>query len=209
MRTPPSRTTAGIVLASLLLACAAFAVIGAGELSLLERYVFLPGSLLVVLAALALTGWTRAATRGVAIVWGIVALVLAAAAAHSMPDRLDTTRDSVRKLRVETSLHDDLRSLLSSPASRTAVRRCGGLTVTSYRTRPYAANGLAVAPERVILAATPAELGLRAAILTPATVRARDVLELLGRSGGPLARAPAGTREAARSEDWRVLTLGC
>lgn len=209
MRTPPSRTTAGIVLVSLVLACAAFAVIGAGELSLLERYVFLPGSLLVVLAALAMTGWTRAASRRVAIGWGAAALVLAASAAHSMPDRLNSTRDSVRKLRVETTVQDDLRRLVDAPASRAAVRRCGALTVTSYRTRPYAANGLGVAPERVRLATSPAELGSRAAILAPASVRARDILELLGRSGGPLPPAPPGAVQAARSPDWRVLTLGC
>jgi hypothetical protein len=208
----PDRALAQTVLVplgTLVLSCAAFVVLGAGHLSLLERYVFTPAALLALFFGFAVTSAWHLRSRPLAALAAILGAVALVGAGTLVPRQVERTQNTIEFFDDQYRGTHGLETLADIPAARTAIDRCPRVAVTSYRARPYLANALRRTPLSIGLADTPEGLRARGALVVPADERVRDVLLLIGAKGGPLPPFPPGYRRAAGNDAWDLLTRGC
>jgi hypothetical protein len=205
----PISRRAGLALASLLLSSLAFFVLAMGRFSLLERYLFVPATLLALFFGFAVTCAWHLAPRAFAVVAAGAGAVALLAAIHKAHSQVDQTRAVVRFARVQYAGTRGLDQLGTLPAVNLAFRRCDAVAVTSYRMRPYLANDLRRSLASVLVAGAGRPLPPRVALVAPNDAEVRDALLLLGLPGGPLPPPPPDYRVAAANSEWRVMTRGC
>jgi hypothetical protein len=127
---------------------ATFALVTLAGLSVVFRYLLLPSLMIVLFAALPLTGWTLlepgrmrrrwAAAAGVLVLAGLVFTV-----SHTTPSRF------ADELRFRGGYHAGLRSLLEDPRV-VAARRCGPVSLPNHKLVPEVRWLLRAPPEKVV-----------------------------------------------------------
>ena len=184
----------------------AFAALGAAEVSLLARYLLVPGALLAVLFAVALLGWRDlGASRG-RTAWMLGAAALALGAVALVPHQISMSDDQLRAQRVDGRVVDDLLALVDEPAARAAAARCGPLAVTHHVTRPYVALQLGRPVGDIALA--DAGRALPAAVVAPASADSASFLSRGADTSEPPS-APPATRRLAGNASWELWSVGC
>ena len=113
-----------------------FIAIGIAGASVIERYLAVPALALMVLAAVAIAGWTMLLPGWVRNVWmvGAIAIVVlggAYTATHLNLSRFDN------ELRFRGQAHDDLTEVLNDPKVKAGLR-CGPLTGPNHKIVPDA-----------------------------------------------------------------------
>jgi hypothetical protein len=113
-----------------------FIAIGIAGASVIERYLAVPALALMVLAAVAIAGWTMLLPGWIRNVWmvGAIAIVLlggAYTATHLNLSRFDN------ELRFRGQAHNDLSEVLSDPKVKAGLR-CGPLTGPNHKIVPDA-----------------------------------------------------------------------
>lgn len=171
------------VLAVLLLALATFVAIGAAGLPLLARYLLPPAALLAVLAAGVVVDGSRPPLR----------IVTAVCLLAAVPATVTGVADAVRDSRERRALQADLRTLDLAGA-------CAPLSAVVYRHVPVIAYAADLPP-----AAVHAEPD-GATIVLPRSRRALESLQSASDDTELLVQPPAGSRVAAESRDWALVT---
>jgi hypothetical protein len=169
------------VLAALILALAAFVVIGAAGLPLLARYLLPAGALLIVLGCGAAATATHAGLRWAA----IGCLVLA------IPGTLRGIADAAADSRERRALQADLRRL-------PIAGRCGPLSAVSYRHVPIIAYAHGLAPASIHPQPD------SDVIVLPRSARAAESLQSAGDPARLLLAPPPGFKLAAQTRDWAL-----
>ena len=186
---------------------AAFLVLAAGRLSLLERYLIPLMAVLCILSGVAVAEWTRTA-GGARVAWALVAVALLGLAAIELPDRIDRIRAEVDGQRAGQVAVDGLNALGAGPA-RVNAAGCDTVAAYNYRVRSYLAWALDRRPQRIVLAEDPGRLDGSVAWFAPRTRAAvQDLAVISDPTLGP-PPAPAGFADAARTRDWTLFTRGC
>jgi hypothetical protein len=199
--------TVWLVLATLVLTTLAFVALGATRLSLLDRYTFAPAALLSVFFGFTLTAWWHLRPAPLAAIAAILAAVLCVFEFRNAKTQVKRTRDTLVFLRGERRALDDLRGLAASLDP--ALKRCGSVTVSSYRTRPYLALELDVQPKDIHLEEDPRAAAGPTLYVDPASREVRDAHVLLGSRGVALPSPPPGSKPVAATTGWRANALGC
>jgi hypothetical protein len=122
-----------VLLAAGLATFVAIAVAGA---SVIERYLAVPALALMVLAAVAIGGWTMLLPGKVRTAWMVGALVIVALGAGYTATRLNFTRFE-SELRFRGQAHADLTEVLNDPKVKAGLR-CGPLTGPNHKIVPDA-----------------------------------------------------------------------
>lgn len=124
-----------------------FLVLGIAELPLLYRYVFLPGLMLSLFAAVALLGWLRLPDGRPRTIWRWASVPAAAVlAALWLPEEIDRlTRARDRGAAARESQRSQ-RSVVETPSTRALLHRCLPLYVRSGLQRPTLAYRLEMDP---------------------------------------------------------------
>ena len=130
----PRRMVMPLVL--LLAGVATFIAIGVAGASVIERYLAVPALALMVLAAVAIGGWTMLLPSWIRTAWmvgaiAIVVLGVAFTATHLNLSRFDN------ELRFRGQAHDDLTEVLNDPQVQAGLR-CGPLTGPNHKIVPDA-----------------------------------------------------------------------
>jgi hypothetical protein len=187
----------------------AFLVLGAANLSLLGRYLFLATAMLSIFAAVGVLGWTALPRdRRLLSAWpalGSVGLVvLVVFFVSQQVDRLDRLRDQISaQERVQADLHDLVRS---RPAQH-ALRNCGRLYVTNHWPLPELAYWTGRRPKQIV-SAHDQRPGRGAIFIAPATARAARYAILDPRDPSSPRTRPPGYRPLIRNRSW-VLYADC
>ena len=103
-------------------------------LPILQRYILLPGTILLALAGVAIAGW-RLLEDGsrLRLPWMIGGAIVALVLAAYLPDRVNGLRTGRTAIADQQRGHDDARALLTANASRL---ECGPIAVPSRRLQP-------------------------------------------------------------------------
>jgi len=203
----PARFAAvGVPIATGVLLGVAFAALGAAEVSLLARYLLVPGALLAVLFAVPLCGWRDLGPSRTRTAWMLGAAALALAAVALAPRQIDNSADQLRAQRVVGTVVDDLYALIDGPAARAADARCGPLAVTHRVARPFVALRL----ERPVGEIAVVVGGRRApgAVVAPASASSQRFLSRGADASAPPSAAP-GARRLAGNASWELRSGGC
>ena len=115
---------------------ATFIAIGIAGASVIERYLAVPALALMVLAAVAVGGWTMLLPSRVRTAWMVGALVIVLLGAGYTATRLNFTRFE-SELRFRGQAHDDLTAVLDDPKVKAGLR-CGPLTGPNHKIVPDA-----------------------------------------------------------------------
>lgn len=189
-----------LVLAALAMAGVAFAGVALAGLPILGRYLLLPAVLLIVLAASAVTGWTRLPpghrARRPAGALAALVVVLVAVLAPAQAMRLDGLQ---RTLRAQSHIVSDLHELADRGSLTVA---CGGIGVPNHRLVPYLAFWLDRAPRDILAGRAPR----RGTYVLPATDRVARLFAIDVRDPARAGlRRPEGFRVHARTDTWTIL----
>jgi hypothetical protein len=122
-----------VVLASGLVTFIAIGVAGA---SVIERYLAVPALALMVLAAVAIGGWTMLVPGWVRTGWMVGAIVIVILGVGFTATRLNLARFD-NELRFRGQAHEDLTAVLSDPKVKAGLR-CGPLTGPNHKIVPDA-----------------------------------------------------------------------
>jgi hypothetical protein len=194
------RSILGIAAAAL--ALLAFACLGAAGLAILARYTMLAAAILSIFVGVALLGW-RLLEPGHPWRrrWQVFAGIVLAMFVLWLPNQwdLDSTVDA--DLTAQARVEDDLTDLVDAGAFEPL---CGRIAVPNHRAVPRLAFGLDVAPTQIVSAS---EEGApeRGYFVAPASSFAIHNFILDPNDPTRLSlEAPAGFREVAGNESWRV-----
>jgi hypothetical protein len=138
-----------IPLALLLVGIATFGVIGAAGLSVIDRYLLLPGLMVLIFCAVALAGWTMLEPGGlVRRAWAVGALVLTIYGVTAA-----ATTISVQEIQTELGFrgdsHVELAAILREPRVQAGLR-CGPLSLPNRKIVPDARWILQRGPSGVV-----------------------------------------------------------
>lgn len=188
------------------LAVAVFALVG---LPLLGRYLFLAATMLALLAAVAMVGWTALpigrAARNRWRLGGALGIVVLLAYAPVQADRLRALRADIA---ARDQIQADLGALVRAPGAARVLGACGPVFVPNHRPVPSLAFWTERRPAEIISAQLqrPTRTGL---FLAPANERVERLSILDPRDPERLdAEVPAGYRLVAANRSWR-LHAGC
>ena len=113
-----------------------FVAIGVAGASVIERYLAVPALALMVLAAVAIGGWTMLLPGWVRTVWMVGAIALVVFGVGFTATRLNLARFD-NELRFRGQAHQDLSEVLSDPQVKAGLR-CGPLTGPNHKIVPDA-----------------------------------------------------------------------
>jgi hypothetical protein len=130
------------LLAAGLLAGATYVAIGAANLSLIARYLWVPAIVLTIAFAFAVLGWRHHAEGVAQRTWAVAALAVALLAALWMPDRLDDLSRIRDNLANDANLVEELRVLADDPRAMRLLTQCDTLVVGDRRPRPLVSGAL-------------------------------------------------------------------
>jgi hypothetical protein len=126
-----------------------YALYGLANVSLLNRYLLLPGVVLSVTFAYSLTGFVRASgTRRV--VWALGALLFVLYALTAVPGRWDALRGERARVRASAAAVADLRRINHVPAARAVLHGCRRLLVRDQRPVALLADVLPRSPQEIV-----------------------------------------------------------
>jgi hypothetical protein len=194
------RSTLGVAAASL--ALAAFAILACGGLAILPRYTMLAAAILAIFVGVAMLGWRLLEPghpwrRRWQLFAGLVALmfVLWLPNQWDLDSRVDT--DLTDQARIERDLSDLVDTGAFEPL-------CGKVAVPNHRAVPRLAFGLDVEPTQIVSASEEAvpERGYFVAPASPLVIH-NFILDPNDPTDLSLP-VPAGFREVAHNESWRV-----
>ena len=178
----------------------AFAVLGAGGLPLVTRYVFLISALLAIFAGGGVFGWQRMLHGWRRRRWQIAAALVAIALVAFIPSqahRLDNTFSALRRQR---QIQDDLVSLVSRGA---ISLRCGEVGVPNHRPIPLLALRLHARPGEIVSAKV--RTLKRGTYVDPATAEVRrDYTVDPHDPRSFVASVPSGFTLVGGNASWRV-----
>lgn len=190
-------------LATLAGSAGAFALLAGAGLPIITRYLLLQSVLLGLLAAVALTGFTRLlpgdTLRRGAYAAAIATATVFVAFGPGQLDRIDRLRTSIE---IQTGILDDLRELTRDPEA--GLARCGPVAVPNQRAVPQLALWLDVPPSEIVVTqrdGVPAT-GVYAVPSSPVIAR-RFVLD--PRDAGKTIPAPSSP-VTTQNASWRVAT---
>jgi hypothetical protein len=164
-----------------------FVAIGVGGASVIERYLAVPALALMVLAAVAIGGWTMLVPGPVRTAWMVGAVLIVAFGVVFTATRLNLARFD-NELRFRGQAHTDLTAVLSDPRVRAGLR-CGPLTGPNHKIVPDA-RWIAGLPEGSVLAREWVDRVER---------QERDALAGKRRKGVPVQRPERADLAAARA----------
>ena len=130
----PRRMLMPIVL--LVAGLATFIAIGVAGASVIERYLAVPALALMVLAAVAVGGWTMLLPGWLRTVWMVGAVLIVVVGVAYTATRLNFSRFD-NELRFRGQAHDDLTAVLNDPKVKAGLR-CGPLTGPNHKIVPDA-----------------------------------------------------------------------
>jgi hypothetical protein len=130
----PRRMVMPLVL--LLAGVATFIAIGVAGASVIERYLAVPALALMVLAAVAIGGWTMLLPSWIRTAWMLGAIAIVALGGAYTATHLNLSRFD-NELRFRGQAHDDLTEVLDDPKVRAGLR-CGPLTGPNHKIVPDA-----------------------------------------------------------------------
>jgi hypothetical protein len=131
------RSRAIVPLTVLALSGLGYAAIALSGAPLLQRYVFLPVTMLALFCAVALLGWRLVpADRPGRRWWGYGAAVIAAALLVSAPWEASRVRGVIDRATDAGRSQSELRRLAAQPSVRAAVASCRPLQTRDFRARP-------------------------------------------------------------------------
>jgi hypothetical protein len=120
----------------LLAGLATFIAIGVAGASVIERYLAVPALALMVLAAVAVGGWTMLVPGRVRTLWMVGAVVIVVLGVGYTATRLNFSRFD-NELRFRGQAHTDLTEVLNDPKVKAGLR-CGPLTGPNHKIIPDA-----------------------------------------------------------------------
>lgn len=177
-----------LIVATGVVAFAAFSALAAAGLPILGRYLLLVAVLLAVVA-----GGVVRAPRWMAAVAAVALLI-------GVPAQVERLSSLRRALERQSAIQDDLRTTLAA-----ARPRCRPVTLPTHRARPLVALWFAVPPREIVNARQ--GVPPRGTFALPATRAVAEdyVLDPRDRDQRVI-EPPTAYEEAARSASWRVLT---
>jgi hypothetical protein len=113
-----------------------FVVLGVAGASVIERYLAVPALALMVLAAVAIGGWTMLLPGWVRTVWMVGAIAIVVLGVGFTATRLNLARFD-NELRFRGQAHQDLTEVLNDPQVKAGLR-CGPLTGPNHKIVPDA-----------------------------------------------------------------------
>ena len=113
-----------------------FIAIGVAGASVIERYLAVPALALMVLAAVAIGGWTMLLPGWVRTAWMVGAVAIVVFGVAFTATRLNLSRFD-NELRFRGQAHDDLTEVLNDPKVKAGLR-CGPLTGPNHKIVPDA-----------------------------------------------------------------------
>jgi len=128
----PRRMLMPIVL--LLAGIVTFVAIGVAGASVIERYLAVPALALMVLAAVAIGGWTMLLPGWLRTGWMVAAVLIVVGGAAYTATHLNLSRFD-NELRFRGQAHDDLTAVLNDPKVQAGLR-CGPLTGPNHKIVP-------------------------------------------------------------------------
>jgi hypothetical protein len=141
-------------LALLLAGLGTWVLVGVAGLSMIYRYLLLPSIIVMLFAAVCLTGWTMLGERGAARrVWALTAALLVAYGAIFTATRLDVSAFAT-ELRYRGESHASLQAVLEHPAVQ-AGRRCGPVSLPNHKLVPEVRWLLDAGPYDVVARSDP------------------------------------------------------
>jgi hypothetical protein len=191
-------------IAAALLALLAFAFLGAAGLAIIARYTMLAAAILAIFVAVALLGWRLLeAGHPARRPWQVVAAIVALMFVLWLPNQWDLDSRVDSDLTNQARIEDDLTDLVDAGAFEPL---CGKVAVPNHRAVPRLAFGLDVAPTAIV-SASEDEGGIpsRGYYVAPADkfVIHNFILDPNDPTRLSL-KPPAGYREVASNESWRV-----
>lgn len=131
----PKRTALPIVL--LVVGVATFTAIGVGGFSVIDRYLLVAAVIVMLLAAIALGGWSLLEPGKIRTIWLVVAGLAVLAGAGLTATRLNLST-VLRELEFRGEARPSLAEALEHPKTRAALERCGTLYLPNHKTIPDA-----------------------------------------------------------------------
>jgi hypothetical protein len=189
-------------LAAAALALLAFAFLGAAGLAIIARYTMLAAAILTIFVAVALLGWRPLAPGHPARrPWQVFAALVALMFVVWLPNQWDLDSRVDTDLTNQARIEDDLTDLVDAGAFEPL---CGKIAVPNHRAVPRLAFGLDVEPTEIVSAGEE-DAPPRGYFVAPAGdfVIHNFVLDPNDPTDLSL-KAPAGFREVARNDSWRV-----
>jgi hypothetical protein len=184
-------------LALLVLGLAGFLVLGALDLPVLQRYLFLPAAMLAFFAAVALAGWTVMPRGRVRASCAIVAAVLAIAIAVDVSDTASEIERAKTVLNGRSDAQRTLHELGGTAEVLAALERCPSSVTPVYPLAPSLALLSNREPDAVFT--NPAGPGRRGLFVVPARQDVAQVFRAIG-AHAPVVRDDLP--RLARNDDW-------
>jgi hypothetical protein len=196
-----------------LLGIGGWLVLGLADLPLLNRYMVLPGVMLILFAAVLVFGWSGLERGWLRTGWMVASLVPLAAFVASLPGDVDLLSEEKRESAASHAAQRDLEQLVTSPAARRVLGACQPVRVHDFRVRPFVWYWADIPPEAIGSGLVGG--GEPGTYVTPGT--GRGVTAVAARtafhrtSGVPKgwATLPSGGRVAASTDAWRLDVVGC
>lgn len=150
---------------------ATFLALGVLDLPLLDRYLLVPGLVLVVFAGVTVAGWMRAPAGRDRTAWVVAGIaVLGLAVAWDLPRTHTDLQQTAAVTKDREAVQDELRRAFTRPVVRAAYERCPIVKVPDYRAVPQVAEALGTTIKNVRIGTLdPGELGLALSYSQPAT----------------------------------------